>query len=144
ILSAISLKSYFRQNRFVDYNALLSLEAAPQVSLIAPAYNEGMTIKENVQSLLSIDYNNYDVIVVNDGSKDNSITILKEAYDLVLSDRVYEMKIPTKEVKSIYVSSNPAFSKLIVVDKFNGGKPDALNTGINVSKNPYLVCIDVD
>jgi len=144
ILSAISLKSYFRKNRFVDYNALLSLETAPQVSLIAPAYNEGMTIKENVQSLLSINYNNYDVIVVNDGSKDDSITILKEAYDLVLSDRVYKMKIPTKKVKAIYVSSNPAFSKLIVVDKFNGGKADALNTGINVSKNPYLVCIDVD
>ncbi|GAB2760541.1 glycosyltransferase family 2 protein [Salinimicrobium soli] len=143
-ISGVSLKSYLRRNKFVNYNALLALDSAPHVSLIAPAYNEGRTIQENVRSLLSINYNNFDVIVVNDGSKDNSIPLLIEKFDLVLSDRKYHPQIPTKEVKAIYVSSNPAYSRLIVVDKENGGKADALNTGINISKNPYLVCIDVD
>lgn len=144
IISAIALKSYLRRNRFVNYQALLSLPDAPRISLIAPAYNEGKTIQENVQSLLSIAYNNFDVIVVNDGSKDDSIPILIAAFELELTDRVYNPQIPTKEVRGIYVSRNPAFSKLIVVDKFNGGKADALNTGINISTNPYVVCIDVD
>lgn len=144
IISAVHLKAYLKKNRFVNYNALLALESAPRVSLIAPAYNEAKTIEENVRSLLSINYNNFDVIVVNDGSKDNSIPVLKAAFDLVEKPFRYIDNIPTKQVKAIYCSANPAFSKLIVVDKLNGGKADALNTGINVSKNPYIVCIDVD
>jgi len=82
--------------------------------------------------------------VVNDGSKDDSIPVLIKTFDLIKSNLAYNPEIPTKDVKAIYRSSNPSFSKLIVVDKENGGKADALNTGINVSKNPYLVCIDVD
>ena len=144
VISGFSLKAYLRQNRFVNYKALLALDSAPRVSLIAPAYNEGRTIVENVRSLLAINYNNFDVIVVNDGSKDDSIAILTEAFELVKSDTAYKQKISTKDVRGIYRSSNKAFSKLIVVDKMNGGKADALNAGMNVSENPYLVCIDVD
>ncbi len=144
IISGISLKSYLRHNRFVNYNALLSLENAPRVSLIAPAYNEGKTIEENVRSLLAINYNNFDVIVVNDGSKDNSIPVLIKAFNLVEKPLHYNERIPTKKVKTVYKSTNPSFSRLIVVDKENGGKADALNTGMNISQNPYLVCIDVD
>ncbi len=143
-ISGFSLKAYLQKNRFINYNALLALESAPWVSLIAPAYNEGKTIVENVRSLLAINYNNFDVIVVNDGSKDNSIQVLVDTFGLVESSLKYNPQISTKNVKAIYKSSNPSFSKLIVVDKKNGGKADALNTGINVSKNPYLVCIDVD
>lgn len=144
IISAVHLKAYLKMNRFVNYKALLALDNAPSVSLIAPAYNEGKTIEENVKSLLSINYNNFDVIVVNDGSKDDSIPVLIKAFDLVEKPLNYVQQIPTKEVRAIYTSANPAFSKLIVVDKFNGGKADALNTGINISGNPYIVCIDVD
>ncbi|WP_202616020.1 glycosyltransferase family 2 protein [Edaphocola flava] len=147
ILAAIStsaLKEYFRRNRFVRYNSLLALPDAPSISLIAPAYNEGKTIQENVHSLLSINYNNFNVIVVNDGSKDNSMEVLTKAFDLILSDVAYIDTVPTKMVKGIYVSSNPSYGRLIVVDKENGGKADALNTGINVARNPYVVCIDVD
>jgi len=144
IISARALKSYLKENRFVNYKALLTLNDAPSVSLIAPAYNEGRTIRENVHSLLSINYNNFNVIVVNDGSKDNSMEVLTEEFQLVLSDQHYHAGIETKKVRGIYVSSNPSFAKLIVVDKENGGKADALNVGINISDNPYIVCIDVD
>lgn len=143
-LSIIELKSYLKKNSFVNYQILLSSEYAPALSLIAPAYNEGMTIIENVKSLLSLSYNNYQVIVVNDGSKDNSIELLISTYDLILADQVYDAKIPTKNVKAIYQSRNAAFKKLLVVDKENGGKADALNVGINIAQNPYVVCIDVD
>jgi cellulose synthase/poly-beta-1,6-N-acetylglucosamine synthase-like glycosyltransferase len=143
-ISARALKTYLKENRFVNYKALLTLSDAPSVSLIAPAYNEGRTIRENVNSLLSINYTNFNVIVINDGSKDDSMEVLTEAFSLVPSSLKYHPEIPTKEVRGIYVSSNPSFAKLLVVDKENGGKADALNAGINISENPYIVCIDVD
>lgn len=143
-LSTKELRSYLKKNSFVDYEVLLTSEFAPKLSLIAPAYNEGMTIEENVKSLLSLNYNNYQAIVVNDGSKDNSMEILIKTYDLVLSEREFNPKIETKKIRGIYVSRNAAYKKLIVVDKENGGKADALNVGLNIAENPYVVCIDVD
>lgn len=143
-LSTKELRSYLKRNSFVDYEVLLTSEFAPKLSLIAPAYNEGFTIEENVKSLLSLNYNNYQAIVVNDGSKDNSMEILIKTYDLVLTDLDINPKIETKKIKGIYTSRNAAFKKLIVVDKENGGKADALNAGLNIAQNPYVVCIDVD
>ena len=144
IVSVNGLRKYLKMNEFVNYKVILSSELAPALSLIAPAYNEGKTIYENVQSLLSLNYNNYEVIVVNDGSKDNSIDILISSYNLEKINFNYVEQIKTKEIKSVYKSVNPAFNKLIVVDKYNGGKADALNIGINIASNPYIVCIDVD
>jgi cellulose synthase/poly-beta-1,6-N-acetylglucosamine synthase-like glycosyltransferase len=143
-LSTKELRSYLKKNSFVDYEVLLTSEFAPKLSLIAPAYNEGFTIEENVKSLLSLNYNNYQAIVVNDGSKDNSMEILIKTYDLVLTELDINPKIETKKIKGIYTSRNAAFKKLIVVDKENGGKADALNAGLNIAQNPYVVCIDVD
>lgn len=143
-LSYMELKDYLKKNSFVNYEVLLSSEYAPKLSLIAPAYNEGLTIEENVKSLLSLNYNNYQVIVVNDGSKDNSMEILINTYELVLSNLEYNPVIATKNVRGIYRSKNTAFKKLLVVDKENGGKADALNVGMNIAEFPYTVCIDVD
>jgi biofilm PGA synthesis N-glycosyltransferase PgaC len=148
ILAAISiqyLSEYLWSNKFVDYNVLLSSEYAPSLSLIAPAYNEGKTIEENIQSLLSLNYSNYEVLIINDGSKDNSMEIMIAAYHLEqIPDFQFTKHLQTKEVKGVYKSRNPAFKKLLVVDKMNGGKSDALNVGINISRYPYIVCIDVD
>ncbi|MGO4770825.1 glycosyltransferase [Flavobacterium sp. W22_SRS_FK3] len=143
-LSTKELTGYLKKNSFVDYNILLTSEFAPSLSLIAPAYNEGFTIEENVKSLLSLNYNNYQVILVNDGSKDNSMEILIKKYDLFLTELDFHSKIETKKIKGIYTSRNAAYKKLIVVDKENGGKADALNVGLNIAQNPYVVCIDVD
>lgn len=144
VISAYGLKKYLKQNRYVNYDSLLVLQDAPKVSLLAPAYNEGRTIEENVKSLLGIKYNNFEVIVINDGSKDNSIEVLVKAFDLIVSNAVYKAEIPTKNVRAIYKSTNPVYSNLVVIDKENGGKADALNIGINFATNPYVVCIDVD
>ncbi|HET8752725.1 MAG TPA: glycosyltransferase family 2 protein [Salinimicrobium sp.] len=143
-ISIRSLKSYLNENSFVNYHVILHSEMAPPLSLIAPAYNEALSIKENIKSLLSLNYNNYEVIVVNDGSKDDSLQLLIKAYELFPVDSEFEQKIFTKPVKQVYKSRNKAFKKLTVIDKINGGKADALNVGLNFSKNPYVVCIDVD
>lgn len=125
-------------------NDLIGSPMAPSVSLIAPAYNEGLTIVENIRSMLSLEYNNYDVIVVNDGSKDDSLCKVIEAFDLVEVPFFVNAKVPTKEVVSVYKSQNRSFKKLTVVNKLNGGKADALNAGINVSSSRLVACIDVD
>lgn len=135
---------YKKENIFTDYSIIAANPNAPVFSIIAPAYNEGMTIVENVRSLLSLYYHNLEIIIVNDGSKDDSIQKLIEAYELESISYYVQGKIETNKVRGVYKSKNPAFKKLIVVDKENGGKADALNVGINLSSGDYLVCIDVD
>jgi cellulose synthase/poly-beta-1,6-N-acetylglucosamine synthase-like glycosyltransferase len=144
-ISVIETIDYMKKNSFVDYKEILSSAVAPSISIIAPAYNESLNIIENVRSLLSSHYANYDVIIVNDGSKDDSLAKLIKAYDLIKIDYLINEQISTKPLRDgIFKSTNPAFEKLIVVDKENGGKADALNMGLNLSNNKYVACIDVD
>lgn len=144
-ISTIEARKYLRKNKFVNYKEILSSTISPSISIIAPAYNESLNIVENVRSLLSNHYANYDVIIVNDGSKDDSLSRLINAYSLIQVNYVINPQIPTMPLRQgVYKSTNPAFEKLIVVDKVNGGKADALNTGLNISTNDYVVCIDVD
>ena len=137
-------RTYLYKNSFTDYRLLAASPHAPSVSILAPAYNEGKTIIENVRSLLSIYYSNLEVIILNDGSKDDSLEKLIEAFELKKVHFFVNYQIPTKTVRGVYKSSNPVYSKLVVVDKENGGKADALNVGVNTASNDYLVCIDVD
>jgi poly-beta-1,6-N-acetyl-D-glucosamine synthase len=144
VFSISETSLYLNKNSFTDYRVLASSNEAPSMSILAPAYNEASTIIENVRSLLSLHYHNLEVIIINDGSKDSSLEKLIEAYDLYKIDFFVNEQIKTKPVKAIYKSRNPVYRKLIVVDKVNGGKADALNVGVNVAKNDYYVCIDVD
>jgi hypothetical protein len=145
IISGFETVDYMKKNSFVNYKEIMSSTISPSISIIAPAYNETLNIVENVRSLLSSHYVNYDVIIVNDGSKDDSLEKLIKAYDLIKVDYLINNQIPTKPLREgIFKSTNPAFEKLIVVDKENGGKADALNTGLNISNNKYVACIDVD
>lgn len=138
------VRHYLKKNSFTDYRILAGSTQAPTISILAPAYNEGANIIENVRSLLSIHYNNLEVIIINDGSKDDSLEKLIAAYDLFKDDFFVNPQIKTKDVRGVYKSRNAVYRKLIVVDKVNGGKADALNVGINIAKNNYIVCIDVD
>ncbi|MGZ3764326.1 MAG: glycosyltransferase family 2 protein [Mucilaginibacter sp.] len=137
-------RSYLNKNSFTDYRVLASSTEAPSFSILAPAYNEGSTIIENVRSLLSLHYNNLEVIIINDGSKDDTLQQLINAYDMYKIDFFVNQQLKTKPVRGIYKSHNPVYRKLIVVDKENGGKADALNVGVNIAQNNYFVCIDVD
>jgi cellulose synthase/poly-beta-1,6-N-acetylglucosamine synthase-like glycosyltransferase len=143
-LSIGETRKYLRKSSFTDYNRLAVSPHAPSLSILAPAYNEGATIIENVKSLLNIYYNHFEVIVINDGSKDESLQKLIAAYELEQVSFLIHPHIPTKPVRGIYKSRNPVYKKLIVVDKENGGKADALNVGVNVASHDYIVCIDVD
>lgn len=143
-LAIAEANNYLKKSKLTDYTLLASSPYAPSVSILAPAYNEGANIIENVRSLLNIYYNHLELIVINDGSKDDSMAKLIEAYQLEPVQVAYNPKLKTKNVKAVYKSTNPVFHKLVVIDKDNGGKADALNTGINLASHQYLVCIDVD
>ncbi|KPM33488.1 Glycosyl transferase, family 2 [Croceitalea dokdonensis DOKDO 023] len=135
---------YKNKNSFGDLSKVMASPMAPSITIIAPAYNEGMTIVENIRSLLSLKYVNYEVMVVNDGSKDDTLQKMINAYNLVKVDRKIDPNWKSKPIRGIYKSRQSSFAKLTVIDKENGGKSDALNTGVQLSESKYVGCIDVD
>jgi cellulose synthase/poly-beta-1,6-N-acetylglucosamine synthase-like glycosyltransferase len=144
VYSAISLKKYLRKNSYVDYNALITSPLLPSISVIVPAYNESASIVDNVRTLLSLYYTNFEIVVVNDGSVDDSMEKIIEAYELEKVNYYFDYKLPCERIRGVYKSRNRSFKKLMVIDKQNGGKSDALNAGLNVVKNDLVVCIDAD
>lgn len=110
------------------------------VSIIVPAYNEEITIIDTIESLKKLDYKTYEIIVVSDGSTDETVKKVIEKYDLVELKRPICEKIKTKKVTKIYENSN----NITLIEKENGGKADSINVGINVSKYGYFVCMDAD
>src|SRR5690606_37671453 len=124
------------------YPLLFEKDLLPSISIISPAYNEEKSIVESVTSLLNLKYPNYEVIVVSDGSKDKTVSKLIEHFELERKHPFFKTKINTKPIRSVYVSKK--IPNLILVDKQNGGKADALNVGINVAKNDYICGIDAD
>lgn len=143
-LSSRNSIHYRNKSGVGDISRIMASPLAPGITIIAPAYNEGPTIVENVRSLLSLRYVNYEVMVVNDGSRDDTLQKLIESYDLEKIEHEADAHWPCKPIRSIYKSRQRSFSKLTVIDKENGGKSDALNTGIRLSENKYVGCIDVD
>ncbi|MFA6439782.1 MAG: glycosyltransferase family 2 protein, partial [Bacteriovoracaceae bacterium] len=139
-----AILTYLRRHMFCDYRVIFQSELTPPVSILAPAYNESTTCIESVNSLLKLNYPTAEVVLVNDGSKDDTLNVIVKEFDMVKTERVYIPTIATKLVRGIYVSRKPEYKNLIVVDKENGGKADALNVGINVSRYDLICAIDAD
>jgi len=144
VISALVLRKYLRANSFVDYNKIIGCPFVPSVSILAPAYNESKTVVESARALLSLFYGEFEVIIINDGSTDDSLEKMIKVYDLEKVDYFINYIIPTQEIRGVYKSLNKSFDRLIVIDKYNGGKADSLNAGINLSKYELFVSMDVD
>ncbi|MCL6633534.1 MAG: glycosyltransferase family 2 protein [Alicyclobacillus herbarius] len=114
----------------------------PPVSLIVPAYNEEATIVESIKALLRTRYPKFEIIVVNDGSKDRTTQVLKDAFEMVEIYYNYIKHLETKSIVQVYQSL--LHPNVILVDKENGGKADAINAGINISRYPLFCVIDAD
>ena len=135
---------YMRHNSFGNLRLLVQSELTPPVSILAPAYNEEPTVVESVKSLLKLNYGKYEVVVINDGSKDGTLEQLITEFQMYPSRQVYRGLLQAKPVRGIYKSHKPAYRNLVVVDKENGGKADALNVGMNVAQFEYVCAIDAD
>ncbi|HEX8213587.1 MAG TPA: glycosyltransferase [Longimicrobium sp.] len=140
--AALEMREHVLLSRGESLWRVLGSSLTPTISMLAPAYNEEATIAESLRSLLSLSYPSLEVVVVNDGSSDATMEVLREHFDLVPIHPVYERVIPCKAVKGLYRSrSRP---NLVVVDKENGGKADALNAGVNISTGTLVCAIDAD
>lgn len=114
----------------------------PGISLVVPAYNEAATIAAAVRSMLQLDYPDVEVIVVNDGSKDATLEVLKREFEMQLFPEAYRVSIPVATVRGLYRS--PRWPQLRVVDKANGGRSDAINAGINAAQRGLVCLVDAD
>lgn len=117
-------------------------DVTPPVAVIAPAYNEENSVVDNVRSLLALHYPNFEVILVNDGSTDGTLATLIRAFELVPIERSYDRSVRHEDLRGLYGSAR--HRRLLVVDKHNGGKADALNAGINLARAPLFCSIDAD
>ncbi len=142
MLSIPELWSHWHLAEDEHLTLVLGSEALPPLSILVPAYNEEMSIVESVISFLTLQYPHHEVVLVNDGSSDGTMAKLLAAYDLYEVPPAFMISIPTKPVRAYYRSRN--HSKLLVIDKENGGKSDALNAALNAARFPYVLAVDAD
>ncbi|GAA4650749.1 glycosyltransferase family 2 protein [Kistimonas scapharcae] len=120
----------------------LTTELAPAVAILIPAYNEEPVITKTVHALMALKYPRYQIIVINDGSKDKTLANLIEEFELHEVHYASDYRLSHQAIQGVYC--NPVFSNLIVLDKVNGGKSDAINAGINYSRTDYFCVMDGD
>ena len=142
LISLLQLRREYQLNREQTFEDYANELYTKPVSIIVPAYNEEAGIIQSIRSLLSINYPSYEIIVVNDGSRDNTLNKVIEYYDMKKVDKVIRKQVETKQIKGIYQSE--LLPKLYMIDKDNGGKADALNVGVNFSHFPYICSLDGD
>jgi len=137
-----SLRRYMARLRSMDSGELIASMGAPPITLLAPAYNEEATCVEAVRSLLALNYPEFEIIVVNDGSRDGTVARLIEAFEMYPAPRMFTSDLPTAAIRETYVSR--WHSNLWLVDKENGGKADALNAGLLFCRTPLFCAMDAD
>jgi len=142
VISFVALRRYSRRLKAVDVEELIGMVDAPPITLFAPAFNEEATCVEATQALLTLRYPAYDVVVINDGSQDRTLAVMRDAFDMVPAARVPTAELPTAEVRGVYRSSR--HPNLWLIDKENGGKADALNVGLNYCRTPIFCALDAD
>jgi len=140
--AALETRQHRRATRGGDARRLLGSEVAPRISILAPAYNEEATVAESVTALLTLQYPAVEVVIVNDGSSDDTLGVLQDTFGLSAVHPVLWQRISTRPVRGLYRSST--HPGLVVVDKENGGKADALNVALNAATGALVCAIDAD
>lgn len=121
---------------------LLDSGAAPRLSMLAPAHNEEDTVAQSVRALLTLSYPSLEVVLINDGSRDGTLDVLRREFELVTIHPVYRRQVEHAPVRGLYRSA--VKPNLVVVDKEQGGKADALNAGINIAGGTLVCAMDAD
>lgn len=142
IFAFVSLRNHARRIRAMGVEELLTVAGVPPVTLIAPSYNEEKTCVGSIQAFLTLRYPEYEILVINDGSRDRTLAVLTEAFQLERSARLPTAELPSGEILGVYHSK--LHPNLWVIDKQNGGKADALNAGINFCRTMLFCAMDAD
>lgn len=142
IVSGFVLHRERMVEKFARVEDMLASDLAPPVSIVVPAYNEAAGIVESIRSMGMVSYPRFEIVVANDGSTDDTLALLVEAFELVPVPYPLRANIATAPVRQVYQSRLPI--RLTVVDKENGGRADALNAAINAARYPYVLATDAD
>ncbi len=144
LLNLVALRSVWRESSIRALSAMPDYTAGlePGVTICIPAYNEEKTIAESVRSMFQIDYPDHEVVVVNDGSRDATMEVLKHEFGLQSFAMAYRRTLEVKPIHGIYRS--PRFPNLLVIDKDNGGRSDAVNAAVNAARHGLVCVVDAD
>lgn len=113
------------------------------VSILVPAHNEEVTVVDTVRSLLNLDYPLYEIVIVDDGSSDETAKRLIQAFHMTEVSCPIRRQIKCQKERAVYEIKIGRVPVTLIL-KENGGKADALNMGINASRYPYFICMDAD
>ncbi|HQZ84322.1 MAG TPA: glycosyltransferase family 2 protein, partial [Actinomycetota bacterium] len=142
VIGGWTVRDYLRRRPMRDFRDVARSSLSMAVTLMVPAYNEAATIRGSVSALFSNEYATFEVIVVNDGSSDDTLAALIDHFDLVPFQRAPRAGLVTQPVLATYVSRTQP--RLFVVDKENGGKADSLNAALNYARYPLVCALDAD
>ena len=142
VLGWRAISAYVRRRRLIDYDEIARSPLTMPISLIVPAYNERLVIVDSVRALLGARYPTLEVVVVNDGSTDDTLAAMTAAFSLVPATRVPVARLATAQIRQVLVC--PDDDRLVVIDKANGGKADAINAALCYARYPLFCTIDAD
>jgi cellulose synthase/poly-beta-1,6-N-acetylglucosamine synthase-like glycosyltransferase len=142
LLSGAALRRNHHLRRFGRVGEMLSSRTSPPVTIVIPAYNEATGIVDSVRSMSIVKYPRFEIVVTNDGSSDDTLKSLIDAFNLEKVKIPYRPDLDCAPVRAIYRGRSGV--DITVIDKDNGGRADALNAGINAARHPYVFCTDAD
>lgn len=137
-----AVSDYVARRPVRDYQRVAVSPLSPALTMLVPAHNEEATIAYSVRALLACRYPELQIMVINDGSADATMDVLRKAFNLVDVRRVPRSALSTKQIRGLLVSADEP--RLTVIDKENGGKADSLNAGLRYARTPLFCCIDAD
>jgi cellulose synthase/poly-beta-1,6-N-acetylglucosamine synthase-like glycosyltransferase len=140
--AAAELWRYHREKPSGSHQRELSAELMPRITMLVPAYNEATTIEPSLRALLTLDYADLEVVVVDDGSTDGTVDLMVDAFDLIEVQPIHHRHLATERVETIYRSRR--FPHLVIATKSNGGKSDALNAALNLATGELVCAVDAD
>lgn len=142
VMAMIQIRRYLQVAGLAEADNVFSTLDLP-ISVIMPAYNESSSIITATRAMLQLEYPDYEVVVVNDGSRDDTLEKLTDEFRLQSFPEAYRQRVPCKPVRGVYRSLR--YPSLRVIDKENGGsKADAMNAGINACRYPLFCAVDAD
>lgn len=146
LLGFVDTRRSAARRSVLDLHETAAAPVSLGLTIVMPAYNEAALIAETVRSSLALDYPDHELVVVNDGSKDDTLEVLRSTFDLVPSSRRLDPgpNITLRsEVRGIYEARDRSIP-LLVVDTANGGRSNAVNTGIGLAAKDLVVLVDAD
>lgn len=142
ILGLIKIFNRVEELKVEDSFPIFHSESLPRVTFLVAAYNEEKDIIQTIDNLLALSYRHKNILIINDGSTDGTLELLKQKYQLLPIPQYYEEILPSMAVREIYQSK--LFPLITLIDKENGGKYDALNAGLNACQTTYFITCDAD